>query len=149
MTKNLEILKSTPEDAKAIVELALQSKELHINQNEVFWYSEEELIEALKSDSFCSFSAFVDGKFAGFGTAIFHSCFKEGYLSDTAVKTELRKLGISKLLYDARMQWLKQKGAVYVTALVSEDNELMKNIMRKRGFIEGRKFVFYYTGVNS
>jgi ribosomal protein S18 acetylase RimI-like enzyme len=149
MSKKIELHKSTSEDAKAIVELALQNKELQINRNDPFWYSEEELAKALLDDSFCAFSAFVDGEFAGFGTDIYHSCFAEGYLSDLAVKPEFRGLGISKLLYDVRMSWLKAKKVVCVWAMVDEDNELMKGIMAKRGFTQGKKFFFYYTGVDS
>ena len=143
-TPNIEIRPMETIDLKNVVELGMATEELQIETNKPMYYSVENIKKLIGSGSGVCLTATVDGVFAGFFIATYHDYFNEGYLSDISVKTEYRKLGIGKKLFNTGMEELKKLGMEWSWGLVHEDNENMQKIMERQGFKKGRKFIFYY-----
>lgn len=133
-------------DADDVISLGLATKELQVEDDKSMYYGAKELSAATKSENEICLVARVDGKFAGFRIAHFNPIFREGYLSDIAIKPEYRKMGIGQLFYKKTIEILKEKHADWAWALVYENNDNMVNFMEKQGFVKGRKFFFFFKG---
>lgn len=72
--------------------------------------------------------------------------FNESYLSDIAIKSEYRGMGVGRQLFTHMEEVLKDRNISWGWALVHEDNMRMQEMLEKRGFEKGRKFFFYSRG---
>jgi len=138
----------TDEYAQEVYSLGMSTKQLQVYEDRPAYYSVDSIKEAIKSDSEVCLVALVDGKFAGFMLTHINPVFGEAYFSDLAIKPEFRGQNIGSKLFDRTDEILKGKKIDWSWGLVHEDNEQMQRIMEKRGFVKGRKFIFYVRDAN-
>lgn len=132
------------EDLKEIVALGLSTPELHVQPDHPEYYQVSTLKEFIKSPDDIHLVARINGKLAGYRLATFNKYLKEAYLIDMVVKPEYRGQGVASKLYEKTFALLNEKGCVWAWALVKEDNTRMLEVIKKKGFEHGSKFVFCY-----
>lgn len=133
------------EDIQNVIDLANVTKELWDN-DEPEYFSKDELMPLLQSDDDLFLKATVDGEFVGFTMITFHKFLKEAYFMDMAVKKEFRDLGVAHKLFEYVDRALKERNCKFSWALVHEENNPMMEILQKKGFKKGRKFVVFNRG---
>lgn len=144
MEKNIVIQNITKEDVPEIVALGLSTKELQL-QNDGFYYYSEEMVESfITSPNDIYLVAKIDGQIAGYRLATFNPYLKEAYLIDMVVKPEYRGLGVASRLYDKTFEILNKKGCTWAWVLAREDNPRIMAILEKKGFTKGVNFTFFY-----
>lgn len=135
----------TAEDIDEIIQLGKSTPELHINDDPEY-YSKEMLLSFIQSPNDIYLIAKADGKLAGYFLGTYNPYLKEAYFIDIVVKSDYRGQGIASAFYKKAFEMLKEKGCVWAWTLVHEDNENMKQVVQKKGFIPGKKFQFFYRG---
>ncbi|MBF0316242.1 MAG: GNAT family N-acetyltransferase [Oligoflexia bacterium] len=95
------------------------------DRNEVYalyleggWWKEEErayinLIDEVIKNSFAFAGAFVDGKLIGMGRVLSDG-FSDAYIQDVIVSQKYRGQGVGKLIMQAILEHLKQKGVAWI-----------------------------------
>jgi GNAT superfamily N-acetyltransferase len=61
---------------------------------------------------------------------------KLGYLSDLFVRDKYRGMGISSMLKDEALRWLKKKGVAHASIMVNPNNPHAHKIYKRWGFME-------------
>lgn len=129
-------------DIKAVRVLALKTPELW-DDEQPGYFSEDELKGLLESPDDVYIKATVDGNFAGYIIVTYNKYLKLAYLMDISIKEEYRNLGIANLLFAETEKELKARECTWTWALVHEKNIRMQNIMEKKGFKKGRKWIIF------
>ena len=144
MKEEIIIQNISREDVDEIIRLGLSTPELHVQSEKPMYYSKEALASFITSPTDIHLVAKVNNKIAGYRLATFNPYLKEAYLLDMVVKPEFRRKGIASELYKKTFEILEAKGCQWMWTLVKEDNTLMQQILKKKGFQKGSKFYFYH-----
>ena len=105
-------------------------------------WSEESLKEELNNKFARFFVAECDGKASGYIGA--HNILGEVYITNVAVSTAFRRMGIGEKLIKTLVDFCGNEGMEFVTLEVRRSNEAAKKLYSKMGFEEvGERKDFY------
>jgi ribosomal protein S18 acetylase RimI-like enzyme len=141
---SIQITQITEQYVSEIRTLGLSTVELHVNEGEPEYYSEAALRSFIKSPNDIYLAALAGEILAGYFLVTYNPYLKEAYLIDMVVKPEFRGQGVANRFFHTAIEQLKAKGCTWTWALVHEDNAKMMEIMEKKGFVKGKKFVFFH-----
>ncbi len=141
---DIKISDLTEDDIEEVRAIGMSTPELHIESGSTDYYAVETLRRFIKSPHDIYLSAKTGSDLAGYLLATFNPYLKEAYIIDLVVKPEYRNRGVATLLIDKCVNRLKEKECSWMWLLVQEGNERMYAFSKKKGFIKGRKFTFYY-----
>ena len=144
MTHAVTIQNITDDDLDEIIQLGLDTPELHAQDETPVYYTRNELETFIQSPHDIYLVAKIDGEIAGYRLATYHPFLKEAYLLDLVVKPKFRRMGIAKKLYEKTFEILNKKDCEWVWTLVKDSNIGMQTVIEKQGFRKGSKFYFYF-----
>ena len=143
----ITIRRATKRDIDTILLLAKALQDFHTNLDSYYGiYDEFEdhrifYEEELENDERLYLIASVDEKDVAFASAsVIHiddeNAPKIGYLIAVYMREAFRERGIGTLLYEERVEWLKEQGVFYIEMSVDVRNKNVLKRYKERGFRE-------------
>ncbi|MGV8141978.1 MAG: GNAT family N-acetyltransferase [Candidatus Woesearchaeota archaeon] len=133
----MRILKAKLKDAKIILKLYTQSKNL--NGYDSLDYLLEDIMDYIKEGSV--FVAEENDKIAGAMYLEIHTTYI--YLHTVIVDQKYKRKGIGSAMLRYTEAIAKKKKIDLIEMMVEENNNAMKKCVKKNRYIPGKKFVFY------
>lgn len=143
MNQPITIHNIAEEDIDEIIEMGLNTPELHVDSEPVY-YTKESLLSFIQSPHDIYLVAKVNGKVAGYRLATCNIYLKEAYLIDLVVKPEYRNMGVATELYKETFKRLNEKSIDWAWCLIKDENLKMQRFAESNGFDKGTKFNFFY-----
>jgi ribosomal-protein-alanine N-acetyltransferase len=136
----MKIRKAKESDKKRILELLNNSGN---TGNDELHYEDNHVMEYIKGKAFETFVCEIDGKIAGVVMANIFPIAKYAEMYNIAIDENYRRKGIGLKLMDFLEDHLKRLGISIVYGYVNEDNKPSKNLVKKTGYEEGKRIIFY------
>ena len=99
-------------------------------------FTEVDWQQRLNNVNACTFGLFADGELIGLtGVVRDHTEFEKAHLVSSYIKPKYRKMGLSRLFYEARIQWAQeQKDIKYLVVDHNAENVPSMKAHQKFGF---------------
>ena len=130
---------ATLTDVVLIGGLGRSLQEFDVGTGRTFW-SDEQLERWVQSPTDCTLVAASKRDIAGFLLAQYHPPTRKGVVENLYVDQRYRGQGIGQALLSRCEQELKNRGCVYLCALVQTENTSSWHTLAKAGFSSGHLF---------
>lgn len=140
----MRIRKATASDFTDLYSFALQFPEFRVSATEPFMQPDE--FKAVLSDPDALILIAEDKDMIGFIYARTRDLDKPSFQNTCivylAVDEKHRKKGIATKLFNECIAQLKAKGVTYIFTWANAESPLIKEFMKKRGFVEGHTYTW-------
>ena len=142
--KNVEIKKTSKDDTKDIINLALNTNELLTVTDNPCWYDENTFNHLIEDKNFRCYTMKVDSNFAGFFIYYYFSSIKEVFLACMAIHEEFRNKSYSNLFFENCRKELNHDFN-WIWTIVDTTNSPSQKMIEKQGYKrDNRKYYYYY-----
>jgi len=137
------IRKATKKDIRRIVELLNSSENLAGNEGDSEGWYKSDILDFLSHKLYIVFVCELDKKIVGVSVMELHKIARHVYYYAMVVDENYRGKGIGSKMMDYAENFAKKKKVLFTWGFVEENNTAMKKLFAKRGYKEGKKFIYF------